>query len=67
MTYKVEVFLTLFPKPPFFIRIEKGVHQVVTIILRNFKRFCFYAIVKTLQGKRENNQKQAAKKSPLEA
>lgn len=39
----------LFPQPSFFVGIEKGVHQVVAVVLGYFERFRFYTFVKTLK------------------
>ena len=40
--------LTLFPEPTLFDGIEEGVHQIISIILWNLKRFFLDALVQTL-------------------
>lgn len=39
------VVITLLPQPALFIRIEKGVHQVVAIVFWYFEWFGFYTLV----------------------
>lgn len=44
--------ITLFPEPAFFVRVEKRVHEVVSIVLGDFERFRLYTFVQTLRKRK---------------
>jgi hypothetical protein len=36
---------TLLPQPALFVRVEKGMHQVIAVIFRDFERLCLDALI----------------------
>jgi len=47
----VERHFTKFEQPAFSVRVEKGVSQIVPIILWDFERLVAYALIQFLKGK----------------